>query len=134
MKKILFMLALVFASNSYACEWRLTVTDLITNELKYYKSTQELQSILLDNQTSKEQFNCSYNVQEMPIEGNRKGVVKRAETAFVGCSSGDYLNMASANRVEGFDGYTQDGYVNFIVYSLAKNEFNPLYTLNLACD
>ena len=137
MKKILFMLALVFASNSYACEWKLTVTNLITNELKYYQASQKPQFVELYDATNKRTMQCTYSIDDilklMPPE--QLAVARKAENALIGCLSNDgYLNVAKATRVELKSGHTHNASAVYEVINAEKDQSIELYRLILRCE
>lgn len=133
MKRVLCLLLLSTATGAYACEWRLTITNLITNELKFYKPSEEPQAVDLANSISKEKIRCVYHVIDVTKSMSGKGA-KRVDNAYVGCFSNDgYLNQTTAARVELKSGYTNNTSAIHEVINV-KDEYKKLYNLRLSCE
>ena len=129
MKKLILGLLLGTATNAFACEWKLTVTNLMTNELKYYKvDVGEMQYVQLQDPVNEKAIDCVYSLESMPAGGD----IEKHVQSFTGCMVGEYMTMSKGVRAEFKNGHIEESFSFYLVTSLESG--TPLYQLGLACE
>lgn len=136
MRKILFILALALTSNAYACEWRLTVEDLHTNELKYYRSSSEINSFPLEDPTSDIPMYCSHLVKEIELDKEDKKHFRSIKSPTIICQNKDGLiHRSKGARIESIDGNAiVDNYPIHEIHSVSLDGYKEFYRLSLRCE
>jgi hypothetical protein len=132
MKKLILALLLGTATNAFACEWKLTVENLVTNELQYFRTVvgQGTKFIELHDPINKKSIKCSHQVSSVSMENDS---TKKYEEAVVGCSGGEYITFSKGILAGSRSDPT---YLTSAFYTVVNHTNKPtmIYQLTLACE